>query len=127
MSEVTNVIVAGEGGESRSAVSWAAILAGAATAVATSLVLLAIGTGFGLASVSPWGNGPSPVTFTVMTAIWLIVMQWLSSAMGGYMTGRLRTRWTGTHTHEVFFRDTAHGFLTWSVATLIAVVFVSSS
>ncbi len=26
------------------------------------------------------------------------------------MTGRLRTRWVGIHTDEVFFRDTAHGF-----------------
>ena len=111
-----------------SAVSWAAILAGSATAVAVSLILLATGAGLGLASVSPWANvGASLTTFTVMTAIWLIVMQWVASGVGGYLTGRLRTRWSGTHRHEVFFRDTAHGFLTWSVATLIAVVFVSSS
>lgn len=112
----------------RSAVSWAAILAGAVTAVATSLILLAVGSGLGLASVSPWANqGASLTSFTVTTAVWLIVMQWIASGLGGYLTGRLRTRWMGTHPHEVFFRDTAHGFLTWSIATLIAVVFVSSS
>lgn len=112
----------------KSAVSWEAILAGATTAVAVSLILLAIGTGMGLASVSPWAHvGASLTSFTVMTAIWLIVMQWIASGVGGYLTGRLRTRWSGTHSHEVFFRDTAHGFLTWSVATLIAVVFISSS
>jgi hypothetical protein len=112
----------------KSAVSWAAIFAGAATAVAASLVLLAIGSGLGLASVSPWANvGASLTTFTVMTAVWLIVMQWIASGLGGYLTGRLRIRWAGTHPHEVFFRDTAHGFLTWSIATLIAVVFISSS
>lgn len=113
---------------SKSAVSWAAIIAGAATGVAASLILLAVGAGMGLASVSPWANvGASLTTFTVMTAIWLIFVQWAASGLGGYITGRLRTRWVGTHQHEVFFRDTAHGFLTWSVATLIAVVFVSSS
>jgi hypothetical protein len=113
---------------SKSAVSWAAILAGAATAVAASLILLAVGSGLGLASVSPWANfGASLTTFTVMTAVWLIVMQWIASGLGGYLTGRLRIRWAGTHPHEVFFRDTAHGFLTWSIATLIAVVFISSS
>lgn len=113
---------------SKSAVSWAAIIAGAATGVAASLILLAVGAGMGLASVSPWANvGASLTTFTVMTAIWLIFVQWVASGLGGYITGRLRTRWAGTHQHEVFFRDTAHGFLTWSVATLIAVVFVSSS
>ena len=113
---------------SKSAVSWAAIIAGAATGVAASLILLAVGAGMGLASVSPWANvGASLTAFTVMTAIWLIFVQWVASGLGGYITGRLRTRWAGTHQHEVFFRDTAHGLLTWSVATLIAVVFVSSS
>jgi hypothetical protein len=132
-NSMTAVVIDVPGGGStpetgRSAVSWAAILAGAATAVTTTLILLALGTGFGLSAVSPWSAmRTTATTFTVMTAIWLIVTQWIASGMGGYITGRLRTKWTGTHTHEVFFRDTAHGFLTWSVATLIAVVFISSS
>ena len=111
-----------------STVSWAAIIAGAVAAAATSVLLLALGSGFGLASVSPWAGGPSPVTFTVMAAIWLIVMQWIASGLGGYLTGRLRTRWLGTHTHEVFFRDTAHGLLSWALATVItAAVFGSAA
>jgi hypothetical protein len=110
-----------------SAVSWAAIIAGAVVAAAVSVLLLALGSGFGLASVSPWPGGPSPVTFTVMTAIWLIVMQWVASGLGGYLTGRLRTRWIGTHTHEVFFRDTAHGFLSWALATVITAALFSSA
>ena len=55
------------------------------------------------------------------TAIWLIVTQWVSAALGGYLAGRLRTRWIGTHPHEVFFRDTAHGLITWAVATILVV------
>ena len=102
-----------------SAVSWAAILAGAAVAVAMSLTLLALGAGIGLASVSPWGGSASLTTFSVMAAIWLIIVQWLSSALGGYTTGRLRTKWVGLHTDEVFFRDTAHGLLTWAAAVVI--------
>lgn len=43
------------------------------------------------------------------------------------MTGRLRTRWVGTHTHEVFFRDTAHGLVTWAVATAIVALVVGSA
>jgi hypothetical protein len=62
-----------------------------------------------------------------MTAIWLIVIQWVSSLMGGYMTGRLRTKWVGTHTHEVFFRDTAHGFVTWALATVIGAALLASA
>jgi hypothetical protein len=54
-----------------------------------------------------------------MTAIAFIVIQWISASVGGYITGRLRLKWVGLHTHEVFFRDTAHGFITWAVATLL--------
>jgi len=73
-----------------------------------------------LASVSPWPNsGAALKTFTIATGIWLIVTQWISSGVGGYVTGRLRTKWVGVHTHEVFFRDTANGFVTWAVATVI--------
>ena len=82
----------------------------------------------GLASVSPWSNaGVSATTFTVMTGVWLIVTQWLASGLGGYVTGRMRTKWVGLHTHEVFFRDTANGFLTWPVATVIGAVFLASA
>ncbi|HEY5007297.1 MAG TPA: hypothetical protein VII42_04785, partial [Caulobacteraceae bacterium] len=110
-----------------STVSWPAIVAGAVVAAAVSVLLLALGSGFGLASISPWAGGASPLTFTVMTAIWLIVMQWIASGLGGYLTGRLRTRWIGTHEHEVFFRDTAHGFLSWALATVITAALFSSA
>ena len=104
----------------KSAASWPAILAGAFVAVSTSLILIVLGSGFGFAAVSPWpGHGVSGTGLTVSAAIWLIVTQWISAALGGYVAGRLRTKWTGTHTHEVFFRDTAHGLVTWSVATVV--------
>jgi hypothetical protein len=113
---------------SRSAASWPAILAGAFVAASVSLVLLTLGSGLGFASISPWpSHGVSGTTFAVTAAIWLIVMQWVSSAFGGYITGRLRTRWVGTHTHEVFFRDTAHGFVTWAVATVAVAATVATS
>lgn len=122
----------GEAGDtvesSSSAISWPAIFGGAFAAAAFSLMLLALGSGFGLASVSPWSNtGASATTFTVMTAIWLIVVQWVSSGLGGYLTGRLRTKWVGVHTHEVFFRDTANGFLAWAVAAVIGAAFLASA
>lgn len=104
----------------RSAASWPAIVAGALIAIAASIVLLALGAGLGFAVASPWpGSGPSVAAFAIGTGIWLIVTQWVASAVGGYVTGRLRTRWTGVHTDEVFFRDTAHGLLAWALATVI--------
>ena len=103
-----------------SAVSWSAILAGAAGAAALSLILLILGTGLGLSSISPWsGQGITATTFGMSTILWLTFTQLAASGMGGYLAGRLRTRWTATHTDEVYFRDTAHGFLAWAVASLL--------
>jgi hypothetical protein len=111
-----------------SASAWGAIIAGAVVAVAVSFVLLTLGTGLGFASVSPWPErGMSATGFTVAGTIWLIVTQWLSAGVGGYLAGRLRERWLATHTHEVFFRDTAHGLVTWSLATLVVAVGIVSS
>jgi len=111
-----------------SAISWPAIFGGAIAASSITLVMLLIGSGLGFASLSPWPNsGPSATTFTVVAGVWLIVMQWLSSGVGGYLTGRMRTKWVRTHTHEVFFRDTAHGLLTWGLASLIGAFIVASA
>lgn len=105
----------------RPAVAWGPIVAGAFAAAAVALILMALGTGLGLAAVSPWPNaGASVKAFGIATGIWLIIVHWFASGFGGYLTGRLRRKWAGLHSHEVFFRDTAHGFLTWAVATVIA-------
>jgi hypothetical protein len=131
MALVTESVVVAEkvsGSESRSAVSWAAIIGGAVTAVAITLLLVALGSGIGLSSVSPWSSAnPSATTFTLLAAVWLIIVQWLSSGLGGYLAGRLRTKWVGVHTHEVFFRDTAHGFLAWALASLLVAAFATST
>ena len=100
--------------------SWLAVIAGALAAMAVTLVLFSLGSGLGFAAASPWGDtGATAAKLGVAAAIWLVLTQWLASAAGGYLAGRLRTRWHGTHTHEVFFRDTAHGFLAWALATVI--------
>ena len=111
-----------------SAVSWGAILAGAAGAAALSLILLLLGTGLGLSSVSPWSDrGASAATFGVSTIVWLTITQLAASGMGGYLAGRLRTRWASTHADEVYFRDTAHGFLAWAIATLVTAGLLTSA
>ena len=110
-----------------SAVSWGAIAAGAAAAAALSLILLILGTGLGLSSVSPWAqNGVSATTLGVGTILWLTLTQLLASGMGGYIAGRLRTRWVALHSDEVYFRDTAHGFLAWAVASLATAALLTS-
>ena len=101
---------------------------GAVVIAALSLMLLAFGAGMGFSAVSPWSNsGVSATTLSVAAGIYLLVAACLSSTIGGYLAGRLRRRWAGLHTHEVYFRDTAHGFLAWAFATVIGAAFLASA
>ncbi|MBB3458456.1 hypothetical protein FHT86_006782 [Rhizobium sp. BK313] len=111
-----------------SAISWGPIIGGAVAATGITLILLLLGSGVGLTMVSPWSaQSASAGSIGITAAIWLVVVQWLSSAFGGYLTGRLRTKWAAVHTDEVFFRDTAHGFMSWALATIFVAGFLASS
>jgi hypothetical protein len=111
-----------------SGVSWAAVIAGASVAAALSLALLALGTGIGLSAPSPWADAGAYTSRIGRTAIiWLVLIQLIASSVGGYLAGRLRTRWVNVHTHEVYFRDTAHGFLVWAVGLVITAAFLTSA
>ena len=108
-------------------VSWAAVSAGAVVSCALTLLLIAFGIGLGLSVVSPWaGSGVSATTFKIGTGLYLIVIAMLSSSIGGYIAGRLRSRWIGVHTDEVYFRDTAHGFVAWAFASVLGAILLAS-
>jgi hypothetical protein len=111
-----------------SGVSWGAVIGGSFLAAASYLILLALGAGFGLSAVSPWSNvGASASAVGSMAIVWLILIQIIASALGGYLTGRLRTKWALIHSDEVYFRDTANGFLAWAVALVISVTLLASA
>src|SRR5277367_532454 len=113
--------------DAQGAVSWPAIAAGAVAAAALALVLIAFGAGLGLSAVSPWSDsGISASSFKAGSGIYLVIVAVMSSAVGGYLAARLRTKWVGVHTNEAFFRDTAHGFLAWAFATLLSASALSS-
>ncbi|HBL6846151.1 TPA: hypothetical protein LSH20_005643, partial [Klebsiella oxytoca] len=116
------------GVNSASAVSWGAIFAGAAAAASLALMLLMLGAGLGLTSISPRENhGLAAGTVGIVAIAWLTFTQIVASGMGGYLAGRLRTKWVDTHTNEIYFRDTAHGFLTWAVALLVSAVLLTTT
>ncbi|MGE8154438.1 hypothetical protein ACQKP5_24760 [Pseudomonas vancouverensis] len=111
-----------------SGVSWGAIFAGAAAAAALSLILVLLGFGLGFSAVSPWAHeGVSAKGLGISTIVWLAFTQIAASGLGGYIAGRLRVKWANLHGDEVYFRDTAHGFLAWCVATLVTAVLVAGS
>lgn len=110
-----------------SAVSWAAIFAGAVAAAAVSLVLFTLGTGIGLASISPWGNsGAKSTTVGILAILWVLAIHVFAFGLGGYIAGRLRTRWLSVHEDEVYFRDTAHGLLVWCLGTVVSACVAAS-
>ncbi|WP_322045283.1 hypothetical protein [Paraburkholderia sp. J67] len=112
----------------REAVSWRAILAGAVGMAAFSLILLTLGTGLGLSSLSPWpGSGAHAKTFGAAVVIWICVSQIMASGLGGYLAGRLRRHWPRISSDETHFRDTAHGFLAWALATLVMACLLAST
>src|ERR1700723_3911398 len=114
--------------DAQSAVAWGAIAAGAVGAAALALLLIAFGAGLGLSAISPWSDsGISASTFKTGSGIYLVIVAVMSSAVGGYLAARLRTKWVGVNTHEAFFRDTAHGFLAWAFATLLSAAALSSA
>lgn len=114
----TTTVVDGDG---LSTVSWGAIIAGGIASAAVTLLLLALGIGLGFSVVSPWaGEGVSSTTLHISAGIYLIVVAMLASTVGGFIAGRLRARWAGVHADEVYFRDTAHGFMAWAFATVLS-------
>jgi hypothetical protein len=115
------------GEPSVSGISWAAVVAGAVASCAITLMVLALGIGLGLSVVSPWGGeGVSATSFKVGSGLYLIVVAMLSSSVGGYLAGRLRSRFGGLHTDEVYFRDTAHGFVAWALATVLGAILLAT-
>jgi hypothetical protein len=112
--------IPGNNESSSSGVSWATVIGGAFVSASLALILLSLGTGLGFSSVSPWSNiGMSASTVGKGAIAWLILTQIMAASMGGYLAGRLRTKWSDLHTDEVYFRDTAHGFLVWAVGLVI--------
>jgi len=113
---------------SSSGVSWGAVTGGAFVAAALSLIMLALGAGLELSAISPWSNaGASASTAGTTAIVWLILTQIVASAMGGYLAGRLRTKWHAIHNDEVHFRDTANGFMAWAVAVVVTVGFLAAA
>jgi hypothetical protein len=121
LTEFSPSISTSEDEAQTSAISWAAVAAGAVASAALALLLIAFGAGIGLSAVSPWSDsGVSITTFKMGAGIYLVCAAIMASSVGGYLAGRLRTTWAGVHSHEVYFRDTAHGFLAWAFATLLS-------
>ena len=111
-----------------SGVSWGAIIAGGVAAAAVAVILMFLGAGLGLMAVSPWGDKEgAEKTLGIGVIVWSFLLQIVAFGVGGYLAGRLRTRWVSLHRDESYFRDTAHGFLTWALGSLVTLCVMTST
>jgi hypothetical protein len=110
-----------------SAVSWSAVIAGALTALAVSIIIIALGSGIGFAMASPFSYSPSAGTLTVLGAVWLVFAQAVGYATGGFVAGRLRANPSAVHSDEVKFRDGANGLVVWAIGVVLSTLLVVSA
>src|SRR6202167_1549496 len=109
-------------------VSWSAVIAGAFTAIAVSIIVIALGTGIGMEVVSPYSSSsPSAGTMTAIGALWLVFAQAVGFAVGGYVAGRLRRPPANMHTAEVKFRDGANGLVVWAIGVVLSFFILASA
>ena len=105
-------------------VEWGAVLAGAVLAAALSFVLLTFGAAIGISATSHWPNaGMSVKVIATLAVFWALAQQIGSLMAGGYVAGRMRSRWHEA-AHESEFRDGLHGGLVWAIAVLISALLV---
>ena len=101
-------------------VQWGAVILGALSAIAISMVLLTFGAGIGLSSVSahPYA-GASAKALAVISGLYAAVVAVASFAIGGYVAGRMRLPPTAEEVAEAHFRDGAHGFAVWALGVTL--------
>jgi hypothetical protein len=107
--------------------SWSAAIAGTLAAIAVSFIIISLGSGIGLSVASPY-RGPSVTTITVLGAVWLVMAQGFGFACGGFLSPRLRARFSDDIVLEdTKFRDGAQGFLVWALGVVITAIILASA
>ena len=120
-SQTAQSLTTGDRWSSSNGASWGAIFTGAASAATLSLILLILGTGLRLSAVSLCASKTiSTQGFGVSPIIWITVTQLLASGIGGYLVGRLRTKWESVPNDKIYFHDITHGFLVWAIAVALS-------
>ncbi|HDS1744362.1 hypothetical protein AAH995_03430 [Pseudomonas putida] len=96
-------------------VSWSAVFAGGAIALASYLVLSVLGTAIGAGAMNPMADGNPLQGFGTGAGVWLFISTLLSVAAGAWVAGRTAPT-----------RGGLHGLLSWTVTTLLATWLLAS-
>jgi hypothetical protein len=104
-------------------VEWSAILAGAALAIAISIVLLQFGSAVGIASMDTLSTDMDLSPERVAAGgIYVLLIQVVASVLGAYLTGWLRAPVAGASSYEREIRDGMHGVLAWATGTIVTAI-----
>lgn len=102
-------------------VSWGAIFAGVAIALAAQFLLNLLGVGIGAAVLDPaTSDNPAASTFSIGGGIWFVVAGIVASFLGGYVASRLSGRPSNS-------TGGYHGLTTWAVTTLVVLYLLTTS
>jgi hypothetical protein len=107
-------------------VDWPAILSGVVVSAAGLLLLTAVGSALGLASVSPWTTNPTGTTLGVAGAAWFAICALYAGGVGGYIVGRLRKPSDDAGPTERTYRDGLNGLIAWGLGSLLMAVIATS-
>lgn len=100
--------------------NWGAIFAGAAFALAISIVFVGFGSTLGLGLLSPWDpDGSGNTTVGVLAAVWFLVSTAVAYYAGGYVAGRMRPPVGDAAGSEVEMRDALHGAVIWALGVFV--------
>jgi hypothetical protein len=103
---------------SHNRMSWGAVLAGTAIAVAMSLLLGVVGLALGIGGLQVIHNvaqGADTITAGTGTGLWMIFSTLVSMALGGYVAGRL----AGTFSH---LDAELHGLTVWALTAMATAI-----
>lgn len=101
---------------------WGAVCGGVAVAAAITVILMQFGAAVGLSAGDVQLADGSTSWNVLVAGLWMAVVALASSMAGGYIAGRMRSRWGDAKADEVEFRDGVHGLVVWAVATLLVAI-----
>ncbi|GAB3889391.1 YrzE family protein [Spirosoma agri] len=101
-------------------ISWSAVFAGVLVAIVSQMLLTLLGVGIGLSTIDPVSEQNPTAGLGTGSAVWYIISSLLSLFIGGWIAGRLAST-------PRLFDGIIHGVLTWCLATLITIYFLTTT
>ena len=101
-------------------VSWGAVTAGVAVALATHIILSLIGMGIGIAAVNPADITASTYDVSFGSALWWMIAGVLAALAGGFTAGRL----SGEPKEST---AAWHGFISWAASILVVAALMTTA